>query len=80
MQRGRATAAVVGTLEGMNHGENSCVNNGTTAVGPNFHVNTDFDRNGTLHGLGGRGGEEGANSSTDNYFLGLRIIVSTAGG
>jgi len=68
---------VVGTLEGLYHGENPCANSGTAAVGANFHVNTDFDRNGRLHDcvcVCAR-----ANSSTDNSFLGLRMIISTAG-
>jgi hypothetical protein len=73
MQRGRATA-VVGTLEGMQHAENTCANNNTTAVRTNFHVNTDLDRNGWLYGW------RGANSSTGDSFLGVRMIISTAGG
>jgi len=54
MLRGRGTA-VVGTLGGLHHGEKSCGNNGTTAAGTNFHINNDFDRNGRLYGLGGKG-------------------------
>lgn len=53
----------------------SDVNTGTTKVRTNFHVNTDFYRNGRLYGWGG-----GANSSPDISFPGLRMIISTAGG